>query len=835
MTEIEELKSVLPSIPSIVNMAIESGNSLKAPCPFCRDDNGGDDRFYYKTDEKRFYCRKCMPKGGDVIDFHKLFYGKELPALYKQYGIGNGSLPPPFPSTSKNKKTPPGKNNTFYSPQQRWTDIRKSTQNPDPVYELFDARKISRDVTKKALAEDMLCFKKKHRLGEGELFRSVACAFRTLGGNKTVVGVQFLTVSQQPYKDDGNNKIFAYTGGRQVLNKDGFFQLGQNIESTKMIILCEGVYDVASCVECMPEVCGLGLGSSTYTKKIKLLKEYFKKDVQVICFFDNDSSGEDVNQEARQSLGEGVRAVKWPEGTPVKHDVNDLLMAGKHQQVIDMIKNAEFVEMDDSYVSVENRPDLEILDALNSNEDGDASLYQSLHRDKLVYDHLQSEWYSFQDHYWQKDIEGCSTAKIQIVIDCYKKEAQKQFLLKKQSEKKQEKDQAKYHNKIQKLLFGRIKALQTVRRKSAVLNLASKLNSKPLSITGIEWDTDPWLLGCPNGVLNLKTGTFRPGEPEDYIKTITQTEFLGIDETCPRWERFLLEIFDGNFELIDYIQRLFGYGITGLNTMHICPVLWGEEGRNGKGTLLETLKNVLGTLAYKTEAEMFLMQKFTSGGGGAPNTGILQLRGKRIVWASEIDEGQKLNVGRIKELVGGDTLSGRPLYGKEHIEFEPSHLLMLITNHKPKIPANDNAMWERVSLIPFTVSFVENPEKPNQYKADHNLIKDLKAEKSGILAWLVQGCLAWQKEGLHKPDMVKTAIAKYQYDEDQLTHFIEERCVQGATMTERAGLLYTAYQSWCKQQGYRSGTGQRFWGELDKRFDSHVSNGKHYERIELQR
>jgi putative DNA primase/helicase len=239
-------------------------------------------------------------------------------------------------------------------------------------------------------------------------------------------------------------------------------------------------------------------------------------------------------------------------------------------------------------------------------------------------------------------------------------------------------------------------------------------------------------------------------------------------------------------------------------------------GRNGKGTLLETVKTVLGELALKTEAELLLEQK-QARQAGAPNSSVLSLRGRRIVWASETSDGRRLNTGKLKELAGGDTLNARGVWGKHHVEFAPSHLLLLLTNSKPAAPASDYALWQRVHLIPFERAFVDDPKAPNESKADPYLGDKLKAEASGILAWLVRGCLTWQKEGLNPPDVVRAATANYKDDEDILGHFIEERCIMGEACHVRAGELYQAWKIWADTNG-TSLSGKIFGMEIKRRF-----------------
>ena len=270
-------------------------------------------------------------------------------------------------------------------------------------------------------------------------------------------------------------------------------------------------------------------------------------------------------------------------------------------------------------------------------------------------------------------------------------------------------------------------------------------------------------------------------------------------------------------DLIDYIQRLFGYALTGLKEEHVLPILWGE-GRNGKGTFLETLKLVMGDLAHKTKAESLLDTGKLKASGSADADSIA-FRGKRLIWASETSEGRKLNVGKIKELVGGDTLNARAPYARRSVEFEPSHLLCLITNARPYAPASDFALWERIHLIPFTVSFVDNPKKENERAVNKKLPEQLKSELPGILAWLVEGCVTWHVFGLIPPDIVKSSTLAYRDENDLIGEFISECYTIDESSDVQASHIYKKYKSWAEELGHHPINGTRFGKELTKRFE----------------
>lgn len=470
----------------------------------------------------------------------------------------------------------------------------------------------------------------------------------------------------------------------------------------------------------------------------------------------------------------------------------------------------------------------EILADLHDHEDGDARLFNKIHKDNFIYDHAAGQWYKWVGHSWQGDEKNEVTEAIQELINKYSKEARRQSRLRLKAIKKKDYAAEAKHQANEDALLKRIKELQRVKRKKDILYLATVGKG----LCGNEWDNDPMLLGCKNGIIDLVAGEHRPGKQPDHIKTISPTEWQGIDAPCGNWNQFLSEIFAGDGELIKYMQRLLGYGITGKTTVHVHPILLGK-GRNGKTTMLEALRYVLGPLACKADPEILLKQRFTRQ-AGAPDASLMALQGKRLVYASESDEGRNLNASKLKELCGGDTLTGRAPYGRRQVEFTPSHLLLLLTNNKPHAPARDYALWARIHLIPFNMSFVGNPSAENERKADPDLLEKLKCEASGILAWLVRGCLDWQKQGLNPPDTVTAATKEYQRDEDIMGHFIDACCIIGDRKEVKASQLYNAYKDWTDESGHRPISLTAFGRDIRERYDSYKNyKGVHYIGIGL--
>jgi len=312
-----------------------------------------------------------------------------------------------------------------------------------------------------------------------------------------------------------------------------------------------------------------------------------------------------------------------------------------------------------------------------------------------------------------------------------------------------------------------------------------------------ELDADPWVLNVENGTIDLRTGKLRDHQREDSIVKLAPVTY-DPDADAPRWRRFLDEIMDGNAELMGYLQRLFGMCLSGDVTEHVFPIFYGE-GCNGKNTLLDTMLALLGDYAQKAPASLLMTRRSEE-----HPTEIADLFGKRLVVASETEEGKRLRVQLMKELTGDRYLKAR-FIRQDYFQFERIFKMILMTNNKPIVREQTVAVWRRVKLVPFNVTIPDG-------KQDKRLGEKLHAESPGILAWAVRGCLDWQhRGGLEEPEVVRVATGDYKAEEDPLHAWLADRTERGQVAWCKSSELWDSYETWAKENHERYPLGRRTW------------------------
>jgi putative DNA primase/helicase len=379
-----------------------------------------------------------------------------------------------------------------------------------------------------------------------------------------------------------------------------------------------------------------------------------------------------------------------------------------------------------------------------------------------------------------------------------------------------------------------VKVRQEIHRMGAALVLAGKLaESKGFTMTTRidalltelrsvpsvyvapqDFDNRPELLSFRNGTVELRTSTLREHRKEDML-TYSLAISYDADAQCPRWERFLTEIFPDDADLVPYMQRLIGYGVTGYTDEQCFAVLWGK-GANGKSVLTDTVDSVFGTITKTTPFATFEEKS----SGGIPND-IASLRGARLVMASEGEAGKPMSEAVLKRVTGKDMVSARFLR-QEFFEFKPSFLLMLATNHKPKFKGQDDGLWRRVKMIPFKRFFAP-------HEREYDLDKQLLAEAQGIAAWAVRGARTWFDGGLKDPASITKATQEYKETSDALAGFFPGVLVADDSARIDGAEAYNDYKDWCEAEGLPQRevwTRRAFYSAMEERGIQRVRGSK---------
>lgn len=304
-------------------------------------------------------------------------------------------------------------------------------------------------------------------------------------------------------------------------------------------------------------------------------------------------------------------------------------------------------------------------------------------------------------------------------------------------------------------------------------------------------DRHPHLLNCASGTIDLTSAALRPHAQADNLTKLTNLRYDPKAEAS-RWHAFLAEVFQGDEDMVAWVQRAVGYSLTGETNEQVMFIAHGD-GANGKSVFMETVADVAGEWAANAAADTFIA---SGRGAGIPND-LARMRGARLVRVPETEDGAALARQVIKRITGGDAMTARLLY-REHFEYMPAFKVWLVTNHLPSIPAHDYATWRRIRLIPFRRRF-----KPEE--RDKKLRDKLRRELPGILAWAVEGAQLWYQSGLgDAPLAAREARDAYRSSQDTLTRFCENELVLDAA--ERTGKtdLYNAYRDFCAAEGLRA-------------------------------
>lgn len=421
-----------------------------------------------------------------------------------------------------------------------------------------------------------------------------------------------------------------------------------------------------------------------------------------------------------------------------------------------------------------------------------ARLYQARLRGQLLYVGEASRWFWYDGRRWQRDELGKA------------QEAAKQVVL-----------EYEYHLRNEQKSLGKVGM-----SKKTVLGVLGLAQSDPdLAATIAQFDKEMHLLNTPGGVVDLRTGETRPHCATDYMTMITSVAPNG---DCPTFKKFLNEAAGGNDDLVSWLQRFFGYCLTGSVHEEIFAFLHGGGG-NGKGTLVLTIAGCMGDYAASAPPS-FLIEKFHD----EHLTELAGLKGKRVAFCQEVPKQKHWDETKLKMLTGNEgNIRARFMRG-DMFEYEPQFKLVVTGNYRPHFHTVDPAIERRLRLVPFD----HTPKE-----MDHNLKDKLREEWPGILAWMIEGCVCAHKSGgVGMVEAVKVATAEYLTEEDSVREFIEKLVVSEAGARLYSADAYEGYKTWCA--GRRSPEERRnFVAKMQSRYpntDTGSGNKLYFKDVKLR-
>lgn len=403
----------------------------------------------------------------------------------------------------------------------------------------------------------------------------------------------------------------------------------------------------------------------------------------------------------------------------------------------------------------------------------------------IRYDHKRKRYLLWDNHFWRED----TTNQIYNMISSYGK------ILYEEGRIRKNKDLHDWGIK-----------LQNKTKLSIIYDFARRMH--PICLTGDEFDTNPMLFGVKNGVIDLTTGQLRNGRKDDYISLFSPYSF---DPTakCGIWEQYLETIFEGDMELINYLQRALGYSITGDMGEQLIFICYGE-GENGKSMFFSVIDKILGDYAKTASGNLFKKNIINT-----QTADIAELERIRFVTNAESIKGVHLDEERLKSISGGDRVTARHLY-QNNFSFYPQCKIWLYTNNYPKIDDDSHGMRRRLRVIRFPYQ-IRKEERIDKY--DQVMLH----EASGILNWFIKGCLNWQKYGLKDmPESITTATEDYYDKNSPLYEFLDTYTIKEENEQLSASLLYTRYKIYMAEK--------RKTPESQQKFGRYM-NSLHYEKI----
>lgn len=443
-------------------------------------------------------------------------------------------------------------------------------------------------------------------------------------------------------------------------------------------------------------------------------------------------------------------------------------------------------------------------------DSGNAKRFYDIYKNVIRYNYENNMWMIFNGKVWENDTEE----KIKVLADNLITQMREELT---HINKEEEKD--RYNATLKN-----VKHLSNNAGKEAMLKEARHL----LPIKNNDFDKEPYLFTCDNGVINLKEKKMYSFNMIDHTKKmLSKKSSITFDPnaTCPLFMGFLNDVFFQDNEIIEYLQIALGYSITG-ETKEQCMFQCVGSGGNGKGVLFNTIDDILGTYATTIQIETLLFKPTNGGAQASPD--LARLNGTRRVKTSEPSEGQKFNEGLVKQITGEDKVSARFLYGSI-FEFMPKFKIWIMANNRIIIRGRDDGIWRRMRIIEFNRKFSEAEQ-------DKDLKYKLQQEYSGILNWLIEGAYKYYQYGLKTPSKVGVATEDYKKEMDVLSQFIDENIYFTKNEKDRisASRLYEEYSIWASKGKEYVMSKTKFGIEASKKLNKKRSaNSNYYVGIKL--
>lgn len=338
---------------------------------------------------------------------------------------------------------------------------------------------------------------------------------------------------------------------------------------------------------------------------------------------------------------------------------------------------------------------------------------------------------------------------------------------------------------------------------SGILTEAAVLHEFAASVDDI--DADPWLFNCANGTLDLRTMELRKHDPADRLTKVARGAYDPAMSNGADWSKFIERVLPDK-DVRRYWQRIIGLSLLGKvnGDKQLAPIMTGK-GANGKTTAVEAVSFAMGDYAATAEPALLMSKR-----GDTHPTGVADLLGKRLVTTSETEQDRRFDIPLLKRLTGAETIKARYMR-QDFFEFQPSHLLLLSTNHLPRVDDDTEAVWRRIRVIPFGVQIPEA-------ERDDQLGERLQAEADAVLAWIVAGWMDYREHGLNPtPAAVLEATGRYKSESDAIGRFIDEECLTAAAVSATTALLYDRWQSWATRERVPELTKVAFGRALDSK------------------